>query len=124
MVQQWKSELLKKLTRNEISATYWFVLSRKAHVVVALWLAVVCLENEGESVAWRQYGLVARVISVRRIHVATKLFQDFIIIENLKDHIKDKIIIMMRSICKHACAVLCRSITVVFCRTVAPLIRL
>ncbi len=65
---------------------------------MALWVAVVCLEYEGESVAWRQYGLVARVMPISRILMATKLPQDLVIIENLKDYIRDKILIMMRKI--------------------------
>lgn len=58
---------------------------------MALWVAVICLEKEGESVAWRQYGLSAGVMPSSRILIPTKLSQDLNIIENLKDHIRDKI---------------------------------
>lgn len=56
---------------------------------MALWVAAVCLENEGESVAWRQDGLGARVMPFSRVLDSTKLSQDLMLIENLKDHISE-----------------------------------
>lgn len=51
---------------------------------MALWVVVVCLEDESESVAGRKDGLVARVIPISRVLMATKPSQDLSIIENLK----------------------------------------
>lgn len=56
---------------------------------MALWVAAVSVENEGESVAWRHYGLSAWVMPISRVFIATTFFQDLVIIENLKDHIRD-----------------------------------
>lgn len=54
---------------------------------MALWVAVICLEYEGKAVAWKQNGVVARVILVSRI-LTTELSQDFFFAENLKDNAK------------------------------------
>lgn len=63
-------------------------MSREAHVLVALGVVAVRLEYKGESVAWRQDGVVARVMPISRILKTTKLFQDFSIMENLRDNTK------------------------------------
>lgn len=64
--------------------TYGLVVSREAHVLAALWVGAVRLENEGESVAWRQQGLRARMMPVGRILIPTKLSQNLTIVENLQ----------------------------------------
>lgn len=59
--------------RDVVTPTYGLVVSREAHVLVALWVGAVRLENKGESVAWRQQGLRARMMPVGRILIPTKL---------------------------------------------------
>jgi len=66
-------------------ATYCLVLSREAHILVVLWVAVIWLEYKGESVAWRQDGLVAWVIPISRVFIATELPEQLFIIKNLTD---------------------------------------
>ena len=58
-------------------------MSGEAHVLVALWVGAVALENEGESVAWRQQGLGARMMAVSRILAPTELSQNLLLIKNL-----------------------------------------
>lgn len=58
-------------------------MSGEAHVLVELWVGAVTLENEGESVAWRQQGLSARMMAIRRILTPTELSQNLLLIENL-----------------------------------------
>lgn len=58
-------------------------MSREAHVLVALRVGAVTLENKGERVAWRQQGLSARMMAVSRILVPTELSQNLLSIENL-----------------------------------------
>lgn len=69
--------------------TYGLVVSQEAHVLVALWVGAVRLENKGESVAWRQQGLRARMIPVGRILIPTKLSQNLTIEENLQEHVRN-----------------------------------
>lgn len=67
--------------------TYGLVVSREAHIFVALWVGGVSLENEGESVARRQEGLGTRMIPISGILTPTKLIQNFTLIEHLKEHV-------------------------------------
>lgn len=61
-------------------------MSREAHVLVALWVGAVTLENEGESVAWRQQGLSARMMPVSRILTPTELSQNLLLKEYLGEN--------------------------------------
>lgn len=61
-------------------------MSGEAHVLVALWVGAVTLENEGESVAWRQQGLRARMMPVSRILTPTELSQNLLLKEYLGEH--------------------------------------
>lgn len=64
-------------------------MSGEAHVLVALWVAAVTLENKGESVAWRQQGPSARMMAVSRILTPTELSQNLLAIENLGEHVRN-----------------------------------
>lgn len=51
---------------------------------MALWVVVVRLECQAESVAWRQDGLIAWMMPIGRVLMPTKLSQDLCVIEYLK----------------------------------------
>ena len=72
----------------EGKATYCLVLSGEAHILVALWVAIICLEDESESVAWRPDGLLAWMMAICRVLTATELPKQLFTIKNLTDHTK------------------------------------
>lgn len=59
-------------------------------MLVALWVGAVTLENEGESVAWREQGLGARMMAVSRILTPTELSQNLLLMENLGEHVRNR----------------------------------
>lgn len=63
--------------------TYCLVCRREPSVLLALLCGVTCLEYESQYVAWRNDWLFAGVI--RGIFLATKLPQDPLMVENLKN---------------------------------------